>query len=180
MFSAVPLLVAMVASAAAAQAIGVFAPYLSGQFVTCPACTEDAGVWYYKRDSQLFYVDINWPKPWKGACPAEGVPAIKPLLQAVSPATIAGLAGRLAGGSGSPCSPPCQHFNCSFLSLSPHSMVPPAPPPPPPAPVPADEWARLYRNWTYYPEWAIPPSCVDPSTCPMVRRNFTDIAQAWR
>ena len=55
-----------------------------------------------------------------------------------------------------------------------------APPPPPPSSLPVDEWAKLYRNWTYYPTWAIPPSCLDKDTCPRVKKNFTDIAQAWR
>lgn len=31
--------------------------------------------------------------------------------------------------------------------------------------IPADEWAQSYRNWTYYPDWIIPPSCIDTSTC---------------
>ena len=142
----------------------------------CPACKEDAGVWYYEKGAELFYIDINFPRPWGGACPAQNVPAIKPLLQTVAPAALAGRAGRLVGGRGAPCHPPCQHFNCSLL---PPHWTPPPPPPPPPA-LPCDDWAKLYRNWSYYPGWAIPPSCLDPETCPRVRQNFTDIAQVWR
>ena len=51
-------------------------------------------------------------------------------------------------------------------------------------PIPADAWAAAYRNWSYYPTWVIPPSCVDPATCggpPYVNRTgaFTDIFQVW-
>ena len=51
-------------------------------------------------------------------------------------------------------------------------------------PIPADAWALAYRNWSYYLDWVLPPSCVDPSTCgppPYVNRStgFTDIFQVW-
>ena len=168
------------AAPAAATAAGIMPhghPHQQDRFITCPACEEDAHVWYYETAGKdLFFIDVNWPKPWGGACPAQGVTSIKPLLEPVPPSALARLPGRLTGGSGSPCHPPCQHFNCSLLP--PHWTPPPAPIPPPP--LPADEWAKLYRNWTYFPSWAIPPSCLDPTTCPNVRSNFTDIAQAWR
>ncbi len=144
------------------------------RFVLCPTCKEDAGVWYYETEQQLYYVDINWPVPWGGKCPSQNVSDIKLFLQRVDPAALAGMPGRLVGGRGSKCEPPCQHFNCSLLSSSNWS------PPPPPPPLPVDEWSNLYRNWTYYPTWAIPPSCLDPATCPSVKSNFTDIAQVWR
>ena len=147
------------------------APPRQPRFVICPTCNGDAGVWYYEAAQRLYYVDINWPKPWGGKCPAQNVSDIKPFLQRVDPAALAGMPGRLVGSN---CEPPCQHFDCSLLSSSHWS------PPPPPPPLPVDEWAKLYRNWTYYPTWAIPPSCLDPATCPNVRSNFTDIAQAWR
>jgi hypothetical protein len=52
------------------------------------------------------------------------------------------------------------------------------------APIPADAWALAWRNWSYYSDWIIPPSCVDPATCgppPYVNRStgFTDIFQVW-
>jgi hypothetical protein len=52
------------------------------------------------------------------------------------------------------------------------------------SPIPADDWALSYRNWSYYADWVIPPSCVDPVTCgapPYVNRShgFTDIFQLW-
>jgi hypothetical protein len=31
-----------------------------------------------------------------------------------------------------------------------------------------------------YPDWVVPPSCLDPDTCASVKKNFTDIAQVWR
>ena len=53
-----------------------------------------------------------------------------------------------------------------------------------PSPIPADEWALSYRNWSYFSDWIIPPSCVDPATCgapPYVNRStgFTDIFQVY-
>lgn len=52
------------------------------------------------------------------------------------------------------------------------------PPPQPPPPTVYDEWAeKYYRNWTYYKNWAVPPSCLDKDTCSTVKKNFTDIAQ---
>lgn len=117
---------------------------MPSRFVICPTCKEDADVWYYAEANQrLYYIDINWPAPWGGKCPSHNVSDIKPLLQRVDPAALAGIPGRLVGGSGSPCEPPCQHFNCSLLSST-HWA-----PPPPPPPLPADEWSKLYRNWTY-------------------------------
>jgi hypothetical protein len=69
-----------------------------------------------------------------------------------------------------------------LASVAAEEPGPPTTPPPCPAPpLPVDSWAdKYYRNWTYYSDWAIPPSCLDPSTCGRVKRNFTDIAQAWR
>jgi hypothetical protein len=50
-------------------------------------------------------------------------------------------------------------------------------------PIPADEWAARYRNWSYAPDWVLPPSCVDPATCapPYVNISgaFTDIVQVY-
>ena len=41
--------------------------------------------------------------------------------------------------------------------------------------------AHRYVVYRYYPEWAIPPSCTDPDTCPHKRgTNFSDIAQGRR
>lgn len=66
------------------------------------------------------------------------------------------------------------------------------------AELPADEWSLSYRNWTYYDDWIIPPSCIDPSTCVKcnssdetpnsgtipclgfnVTNGFTDVFQVW-
>lgn len=51
-------------------------------------------------------------------------------------------------------------------------------------PIPADDWAKSYRGWHYYPSWVIPPSCIDPATCgapPYVNRTggFVDCFQVW-
>eukprot|EP01049_Picozoa_sp_SAG25_P000547 SAG25_NODE_19_length_23408_cov_10.997040_31_plen_343_part_01 len=156
-----------------------------GRFVVCPSCKQDGGVWYYLTWQQqrkeehsgtmLYYIDINWPSPWGGHCPAHGVVDIEPLLQRVQPAELEGLAGRLVGGRGSLCRPPCQHFTCALLLPGASNSTPPL------TQAQVDTWAgKYYRNWTYHPEWVIPPSCLDPATCPRVSRNFTDIAQAWR
>lgn len=29
-----------------------------------------------------------------------------------------------------------------------------------------DVLSQRYRNWTYYPDWVIPPACSNPTTCP--------------
>lgn len=64
------------------------------------------------------------------------------------------------------------------------ALAAPLPPTPTPTPLPADAWAQAYRNWTYYPDWIIPPSCVDPATCRPPYVNVTkpglaDIFQVW-
>jgi hypothetical protein len=50
-------------------------------------------------------------------------------------------------------------------------------------PIPADEWAAPWRNWTYYPDWIIPPSCVDTATCSPPYVNvpgaFSDLFQTY-
>ena len=167
----------MVAAAAPLLLLSSTAAVGTGRFIISTA-KEDHGVWYYEQQPNmtLFFIDINWPQPWHGRC---GEAAVKPLLQPVSEAGMWGLTGRLLGGSGSPCSPPCVHFRCAQLP----GPLPPAPPitPPSPTSLPVDSWAdKYYRNWTYYSDWVIRPSCLDPSTCGRVKRNFTDIAQAWR
>jgi hypothetical protein len=52
-----------------------------------------------------------------------------------------------------------------------------------PAPIPADAWAAAYRNWSYFPDYVIPPSCVDPATCAAPYINlpdaFTDCFTVW-
>lgn len=48
----------------------------------------------------------------------------------------------------------------------------------------ADRWSAKYRNWTYYPDWAVPPVCLDNATCypsKVPKKDyFSDIAQVWR
>lgn len=48
--------------------------------------------------------------------------------------------------------------------------------------LPADLFAASYRNWSYFSNWIIPPSCVDSATCPTYGKNntlFSDIFQVW-
>lgn len=134
-----------------------------GRCIEVGVPAPDAGVWYYQTPataggatgSALYFIDVNWPPGdhWGGHCP-HGID-IKPLLQQVTGQSLAGLPGRLLNGSGTPCVAPCRHFTCKMLPAG----WKPASPPPPPAPTIFDQWAeKYYRNWTYYPEWAIPPS----------------------
>jgi hypothetical protein len=46
------------------------------------------------------------------------------------------------------------------------------------APLDADALSQRYRNWHYYPDWIIPPLCMNPFTClANATSNVTDVFQ---
>jgi hypothetical protein len=44
-----------------------------------------------------------------------------------------------------------------------------------------DALSQRYRNWHYYPEWIIPPICLNPFSCPTnTTSKVTDVFQLWQ
>ncbi len=44
-----------------------------------------------------------------------------------------------------------------------------------------DALSQRYRNWHYYPDWVIPPLCLNPFTCPTnTSERVVDVFQLWQ
>ena len=47
-------------------------------------------------------------------------------------------------------------------------------------PLDPDALSQRYRNWHYYPEWIIPPICLNPFTCAQnTSQSTVDVFQVW-
>ena len=49
------------------------------------------------------------------------------------------------------------------------------------SPLDPDALSQRYRTWTYYPDWIIPPICLNPFTCASnTSQSTVDVFQVWQ